>query len=113
VGSDEKAQKIVDSMRSYTIDLQHPNTMQGERVLAIAGMALELFVKKNNIYGEVKGDDLGSKGQFADMHRKWKRIRAFLWDGEPWPADGESFEEVVFDMIGHMLLTIDFVRDDR
>lgn len=111
--SNEKLKQLVSPVRSYTININYPDTMQGERVLALGAQALELFVRKNNIYGEAKGDDLGSKGQFADMHRKWKRIRAFLWDGEPWPEDGESFEEVMFDMIGHMLLTIDFVREDN
>ena len=87
-------------------------TEQGNRCLKIAEEALALFIKKNNGYGEPDEDDLGARGQYADMHRKWKRIKKHLWDGEPWEGE-ESFEEVLMDFIGHLLLTIDFERREK
>lgn len=87
-----------------------PTTQQGVRCMEIARAALTRFVHKNSAYGEPADDDLGARGQFSDMQRKWKRIRSHLWDGEPWPEEGESFEEVCEDFIGHLLLTIDFNR---
>lgn len=92
--------------------ISSPYTQQGYRCLEIALEALELFVTKNNGYGEPDEDDLGARGQYADMHRKWKRIRKHLWDGQPWEGS-ESFEEVLMDFIGHILLTIDFDRQGR
>ena len=86
---------------------------QAERVCLIIADALELFVAKNKGYGEPTGEDLGSRGQYADMHRKWKRLKATLWEGEPWPETGESLEEVLMDFIGHLGLTIDFLREGK
>lgn len=85
-------------------------TEQGVRVQKIMAEAMDLFVNKNAGYGEPQEDDLGAKGQYADMHRKWKRIRPHLWENEPWDESGESFEEVLMDLIGHIALTIDFCR---
>lgn len=100
-----------DPLTTYTMYIDPlPQTQQGQRCLSIASDVLSLFASKNNGYGEPDGDDLGSKGQFADMHRKWKRIRRHLWDGQPWPETGETFEEVLSDFVGHILLTIDFKR---
>lgn len=94
------------------LDLPPSSTAQGQRCLEIAKEALTLFVEKNNSYGEPDSDDLGSRGQYADMHRKWKLLRRHLWDGEPWRGN-EPFEEVVFDFVGHLLLTVDFKRREQ
>lgn len=99
--------------QSYQITLPFPQTEQGMRCLALAAQALELFVAKNAAYGDPDDDDLGARGQYADMHRKWKRIKRHLWDNEPWPQTGETFEEVLFDFIGHILLTADFKRQGK
>lgn len=90
------------------ICLPLPTTSQGDRCLMHAAAALELFINKNSAYGEPDGDDLGSRGQYAELHRKWKRLRRHLWDGEPWPEQGESFQMVMYDFIGHILLAIDW-----
>jgi hypothetical protein len=102
---------VKGDLRSMT--LVPGETYQGNRCLGILGEAWGLFVEKNNIYGEPDDDDLGAQGQFADMHRKWKRIRKHLWEGQEWPADGESFEQVMMEFIGHVLLTIDFMREKK
>lgn len=96
-------------LRSLT--LVPGETYQGNRCLGILGEAWSKFVEKNNIYGEPDVDDLGAQGQYADMHRKWKRIRKSLWEGQPWPEGGETLEEVLMEFIGHILLTIDFTRE--
>lgn len=102
---------VKGDLRSMT--LAPGTTYQSNRCLGILGEAWNKFVEKNTIYGEPTDEDLGAKGQYADMHRKWKRIRRHLWDSEPWPADGESFEQVLMEFIGHLLLTIDFIREQK
>ncbi len=91
----------------YTLLLPPPGTEQAGRALEILQTAMEGFIEKNKGYGEPTPDDLGAMGQFADMHRKWKLIRRHLWDGEEWKHH-ESFEQVCMELIGHLLLTVDF-----
>jgi len=74
---------------------------------------IELFVQKSNGYGEVEADDLGIKGQYADMHRKHKVLRRAMWDGVAPPPGAESLEERLSDMIGHCLKSIQFLREGR
>lgn len=62
-----------------------------------------LFLAKNANYGE-HADDLGVRGQYADIHRKTTLLRRALWDGEE--LRFESAREVCFDLIGHLFLTI-------
>ena len=64
---------------------------------------LDLFLKKNRQYGN-NPDDLGVRGDYADMHRKWKVLRRGMWDFTPLP--GESTREVLLDMIGHCFRAI-------
>lgn len=61
------------------------------------------FKRKNNEYG-THADDLGMRGQYADIHRKMKKLRNSLWDGLP--LTHEQPREVVLDLIGHLFLTL-------
>lgn len=64
---------------------------------------LTLFLQKNRKYAEVeRGYDLGDKGIIPDLNRKLGIIKARLWDGAE--EVGESTDEVIDDMIGHLLL---------
>lgn len=92
---------------SIMVQLPRPQTQQAERCIEIMVAAMSLFISKNAGYGEPDGDDLGSAGQWADMHRKIKLIKRHLWDKEPW-THHEPFEQVCEELIGHLLLTIDF-----
>lgn len=62
-----------------------------------------LFKTKNNEYGTHE-DDLGMRGQYADIHRKMKKLRNALWDGQP--LTHEQPREVILDLIGHLFLTL-------
>jgi hypothetical protein len=66
------------------------------------------FKKKNNEYG-THDDDLGMRGQYADIHRKMKKLRNALWDGKP--LTHEQPREVILDLIGHLFLTL--AKGDR
>lgn len=62
-----------------------------------------LFKRKNNEYG-THTDDLGMRGQYADIHRKLKKLRNFMWDGKT--LTHEQPREVILDLIGHLFLTL-------
>lgn len=91
----------------FHLRVVRPKTLQAERCMDYAIAALNSFVEKNAGYGEPDTDDLGSRGQFADMHRKWKLLRKHLWEGQPW-THHEPFDLVCMELIGHLLLTMDF-----
>lgn len=78
------------------------------RILGIMEDTLTLFVKKNRGYGEETSDSLGSKGQYVDISRKTGKLKHTLWQGNP--GYGESEEEICMDLIGHLGMTIDFLR---
>lgn len=82
---------------------------QAARVARIIIDALILFAEKNQGYGNT-AYNLGARGQYADMNRKFGKLKHILWDGNP--AVGESIEEICKDFIGHCGLTIDFVNQE-
>lgn len=57
-------------------------------------------------YGPNNHTELGIKGQFADMYRKFRPLKARMWDGKPDVNGKESTREICMDLIGHCLLTI-------
>lgn len=74
-------------------------------VLTILPDLITTFLEKNQKYAEVeKGYDLGDKGIVPDLNRKLGIIKARLWDGAP--VVGEDTDEVIGDMIGHLLLML-------
>lgn len=81
---------------------------QARRCVDIAEDAINLFVAKSDGYGDDQEFDLGAKAQFSEMNKKYKKLKHILWEGNP--AVGEDVEEVLMDLIGHTLLTIDYVR---
>lgn len=105
-----KPGSIPDDMRKAALGKGFP-TLQAARVLQeILPPALERFLEKNKDYGDA-AVHLGAKGQFADMNRKYWKIKAELWDGKR--LESEPIEEVLEDMIGHCLLTLLFLRDEQ
>lgn len=68
------------------------------------------FLTKQQDYGDWAGE-LGARGQFADMYRKWPKIRKAMWDGEP--LVGEQLDEVLMDLIGHCFLSLMFVKREK
>lgn len=92
------------------IDLGHHQEIsaQAERVLDEAREALLVFLEKNKGYGST-AYVLGARGQYADMNRKFGKLKHTLWDGNE--AVGEGVIEMLQDLAGHVLLTIDFIKE--
>lgn len=113
---DHKVAKLVSGLPpNMIISVPQPKTEHALNIFVhVLPKALDLFVKKSDRYGEPEPDDLGVAGQFADMHRKWKVLRKVMWKGESLPDDsGEPIEEVLYDMIGHCLKTLEFLRNQK
>lgn len=61
------------------------------------------FLEKNRKYAEVEnGYDLGSAGIIPDLNRKLGILVARIWNDAP--TVGEDTDEVIDDLIGHLLL---------
>lgn len=57
-------------------------------------------------YGPDNHNEMGLKGQFADMYRKFRPLKRYLWDEVPHTLGKENPREICMDLIGHCLLTI-------
>jgi len=65
---------------------------------------MELFLSKARDYGENEHTDLGLAGQYADMSRKFRKLRRALWEGKQ--LAGEQPPEILMDLIGHCWITL-------
>src|SRR5579885_757029 len=65
---------------------------------------VEHFISKGRDYG-VTYQDLGSKGQYAEMHRKMRKLRESVWDGRS--LLHEKPEEITRDLFGNVFLMLD------
>lgn len=74
------------------------------------GEFTERFASKAVDYGD-GADSLGIRGQYADIHRKFTKLRKSMWDGEE--LLHEQLDEIMFDLIGHCFLTIDLLNRDK
>jgi hypothetical protein len=81
--------------------------------LEILPKTIELYLKKSRDYGgnvmeTPPGGDLGVKACFPDMWRKMGKLRLAIWDGQE--LHGEQPEEILMDLVGHILITLDKLR---
>lgn len=92
------------------ISLPMPQSEQGMRCIVIAERALERFIQRNKDYGD-EARVLGLKGQYSDLNRKIIKLKRIMWDDvEP---VNESLEEILQDLLGNILLTLDMMNDEE
>jgi hypothetical protein len=75
---------------------------------------LKHFLTKNTQYARAQtGHDLGLKGIVPDINRKTSALITRIWDRQALePYEGEdSTEELIEDLIGHLLLMLAKMRD--
>ncbi len=72
----------------------------------------DLFEVRSREYGNGSFFFLGSKGQFSDIYRKIIKLKTALWDGRPEQLTSEGTEEVIYDLIGHLFLTLQCMRKE-
>lgn len=88
-----------------------PATEDAQYVLKVLPDIMAQFLTKNVKYAEVeKGYELGAAGVIPDLNRKLGILVARLWKEAP--TSGEETDEVIGDMIGHLLLMLAKMRSE-
>jgi hypothetical protein len=70
--------------------------------------AIVRFLEKNGDYGD-GSDEFGPRGQIMEISGKYRKLKAAVWDGQV--LVGEPVEEIIDDMIAHLLLLKEQVTD--
>lgn len=83
--------------------LQENERMRREITEVIMPRVMELWLKKNEDYAGQQVF-LGRMAQFADINRKFWKLKQAMWDGKQ--LGFESPTEIMMDMIGHLLMAI-------
>jgi hypothetical protein len=60
-------------------------------------------------YGPGAADETGLAGQWGDLHRKVKKLKPFMWEGDETRLKRENPREVLMDLIGHCFLAIEML----
>jgi hypothetical protein len=82
-------------------------TKDAEYILTILPDILQQFLEKNSKYAVVEqGYDLGDAGIIPDLNRKLGILVARLWNKQHEQGSHEDTDEVIGDMIGHLLLML-------
>lgn len=106
---------VMESVRSIHIDLGRAVPHEQCEFILTGPLtdAIQLFVRRQAEYGEEAGE-LGSMGQYADINRKVRKLKRLMWDKSvPEDAISEDAEQVCMDLIGHLLLSIQFLREEK
>lgn len=64
----------------------------------------ERFSNKYKEYEPGAADETGLAGQWADLHRKVRKLKRAFWEGEEGYLTTEGEEEILDDLLGHVLL---------
>jgi hypothetical protein len=94
----------------FTLEVANPGGTVPTTILThVLPRVVELFLIKARDYTREDGTNwseiLGEKAQFVDMWRKMGKLYNGLWEGRE--LDGESVEEILMDLVGHILLTLE------
>lgn len=92
----------------YHVGVEQGDTAQLRRIIErVLPSVMDRFALKNRQYGENEFE-LGAAGQFPEIWRKVKRLRALIWDGPRGGFDAfEDADEVIDDLVGHLLMLKD------
>jgi hypothetical protein len=94
--------------RSATYEFQDIPNDQAMRIITnILPDALELYLKKSKDYGGNVMDrfNLGQKAAIPDMARKFGKLIDAIWRDQP--LQFEQPEEILMDLLGHILIILD------
>jgi hypothetical protein len=93
---------------TVTYEIQNiPNDQALRIVQDILPKALELYLKKSKDYGGNVMDrfNLGQKAAIPDMARKFGKLIDAIWRDQP--LEFEQPEEILMDLLGHILIILD------
>ena len=80
------------------------------RLIDVNQQAMLKFAEAYKEYGDGAADEMGLAGEWAELHRKVKKLRRAMWDGDESYLTRESLTTVLQDLIGHALLALDMVE---
>ena len=98
------------------IEVDDPQTQEARIILKyILPPALNLFLAKNKDY-DIPGiniaQELGTRGQWADMYRKIAKLKQSMWEKNGEGLEFETAEQVLYDLLGHVLLALKFLAEE-
>jgi hypothetical protein len=106
--------RVMPDGQSVELYADPDDTNQFKRILSnILPDVIERFSSKNKEYGDNATHDLGVAAQFVDIYRKVIKLRRALWDGEPEVLVSEPVDEVIDDLIAHLLLAKDELAESH
>lgn len=104
--------RVIGTDKSLSIYMKGGETEQLRRIVCkVLPQVMEKFAAKNAEYGE-NAFVLGERGQFSDIWRKIAKLKTAIWDGHPEQLVTEGPDEIMSDLIGHLLLTLDMREQD-
>jgi hypothetical protein len=92
------------AITSHEYNHEHgPTPDYAQMVGPILDRCVSKFLKAAADYGDAY-QELGLKGQYSDLHRKMKKLKKAIWDGQP--LGRESVEEILEDFFGNTLIAL-------
>jgi len=76
----------------------------------------KILEKKSKLYGTEFIGDLGLKGEFLQIHRKYTRLRQILWNGDNKNNGQESndaLNDALLDMINACIIIITLIKKEN
>lgn len=103
----------VERIGPNTITYEFQNIPNEQALRVIQGVlpgVLELYLGKSRDYGGSLGDmiGLGTKAAFVDIWRKVGKLKRAMWDGQK--MVGEQVDEILADLVGHVLIILDGMK---
>jgi len=78
---------------------------------------LALMGEKTKLYGVRTVGELGARGEFVQIHRKYTRLRQMIWEGKSDDALQKKHRETVvdtlFDMINYCLIMLAVLEAEK
>lgn len=99
---------VQHSSNSISYEFQHIPNKQAVRIVNnVLPKVLELWLKKSKDYGGNLMEDLklGPKACIPDIMRKVGKLKRAIWDEQE--MVGEQPDEILMDLIGHILIILD------
>lgn len=74
---------------------------------------LEYFFAKNAGYGDQHRYGLGPAAEWVGIDRKIHKLERVLWDGEAPEPGQETTEQMLFDLVGQVLIILDLLAGNH
>lgn len=100
--------RMVNGSQAVSLNMEDGDSLELRNIAThLMPEFLHLFAQKNKDYGN-NAQELGLRGQFADIWRKIAKLKKSMWDGEELLFEGT--DEVIMDLIGHLFLSLNMLR---